>query len=341
MEKDLKEVKEYYQQHYFHGEIANRIKERVHQQIQPKRVNWGRRLFYLGGAAVAAFGLFVVLAFFSPAVAEVAAKVPFLNMLFKSEPISDVILSNLAEKGYKVDGIGVQYKPKKVLSVRLQGTEEEVNKDKAEVKKIVKNLLMSRGFDAYGVKVEVSQFTPPVLSEEEKKVEELNNQVFAVVSDVLKSYGNEESVGLVDKTIEINLPNTETRKEEIKQKIQSQLAEKGLGTYTVNAVVYNVKKREREMRWSPIITTIADGMFSSKKYKVIGVGYTNRSAEFMQITISTSVSSKDADYEEVTDRIEDTLREFLTSKETKEIIKDDAYKVFIRSKDKKERVITR
>ncbi|MGG1677824.1 DUF4030 domain-containing protein [Neobacillus sp. NRS-1170] len=341
MEKDLKEVKDYYQQNYFHDEIANRIKDRVQQQIQPKRINWWRRLFYFSGAAVAAFGVFVVLAFFSPAVAEVAAKVPFLNMIFKSQPISDVILTTLTEKGYKVDGIGVRYEPKKVMSVRLQGTEEEVNKDKPEVKKIVKDLLLSRGFDAYGVRVEASQFTPPVLSEEEQKIEELNKQVFDVVSNVLKSYGNEEPIGLANKTIEINLPNTETKKDEIKQKIQSQLAEKGLGTFTVNAVVYNVKKREREMRWSDIITTIADGMFSSKKYKVIGVGYTNRSAEFMQITISTSVSSKDADYEEVTDRIEDTIREFLTSKETKEIIKDDAYKVFIRSKDKKERVITR
>jgi len=58
------------------------------------------------------------------------------------------------------------------------------------------------------------------------------------------------------------------------------------------------------------------------------------------ISIRTSVSSKDADYEKVVKDIENTIQEFLTLKETKSIIKDGAHKVTIISKDKKETVIT-
>jgi hypothetical protein len=149
----------------------------------------------------------------------------------------------------------------------------------------------------------------------------------------------EHSTG-AKKTIEFSLPNTESKIVEIKQQVQSQLDAKNLGTFTLKVDVYNAKKREREGRWSPIISTITEGTFGVKKYKVTEVGYTNRYAEYMMITIRTSVSSSDSDYDEVVGDIKDTIQEFLTSKKTKEIIKDDAYKVIITSKDKKETVIS-
>lgn len=342
MEKDLKEVNEYYQQNYFHEEISNRIKEKVHQKIHPKRVSLGKKLLYFSSAAIAALGLFIGLAFMSPAVANVAAKVPFLNMIFQSKPIEDVIQETLSEKGYKFEGFGTRYEPKKVFWVALQGSEEYVEKVRPEVEEIVKGLLLERDFDAFEVKVERSRDHRVVLSEEEQKNMEKEMEVSNVVFEVLKSYGHETPIGynFVKKTIEISLPNTETKKEEIKEKIQSELEARNFGTYTITVQVYNAKKREREMRWSPVFDTIADGVYGNKKYNVIGVGYSNKSSEYMIITIHTSVSSKDSDYEEVMTDLEDTIHDFLTSKEIKEIIKDDAYKVFIISKDKKERVVT-
>lgn len=345
MKNDLKDVKEYYNDMHFNNEIANRIKEGVHKQIHhKKRSSIGKKIIYVSSAAVAAFGLFIGLAFFSPAVANVAAQVPFLKMLFESKPISDVISEALTEKGYKFDGIGAQYTHKKVFSVGLLGSKEYVDKVGPEVKKIVKDILLARGFDAYDVKVYSSEGRIVELTPEEKKADEEFSKITEIVIGVLKSYGYKDipPIGMDadHKTLDFSLPNTESKIDEIKQQVDSQLKANNYGTITVKIDVYNVKKRERENRWSPIISTIAEGTFGAKKYKVNGVGYTNRYAEYMEITISTSVSSSDSDYEEVVSDIKDTIQEFLTSKKTKEIIKDDAYKVVITSKDKKDTVIT-
>jgi hypothetical protein len=265
-------------------------------------------------------------------------------MLFESKPITDVIHETLTEKGYKFNGVGFQYTPKKVFSVTLLGSKEYVDKVRPEVKKIVKDLLLARDFDAYEIKVYSSEGKIVEPTPEEIKANEEFEKIVGIVNEVLITYGysNGISIGLQEskKTIEFKLPNTESRIDKIKQQVQSQLNAKNFGTFTLKVDVYNAKKREREQRWSPIISTIAEGTFGAKKYKVTGVGYTNRHAEYMLITISTSVSSSDPDYEDVVGDIKDTIQEFLTSKKTKEIIKNDAYKVSITSKDKKETVIT-
>lgn len=343
MKSDLKEVKEYYNEMHFNDEIASRIKAGVHQQIHHKnRKSLRKKILYVSGAAVAAFSLFIGLAIFSPAVANVAAKVPFLNMIFESKPINEVIIDTLNKKGYKVDEVGARYTSKKVFSVGLQGSAEYVDKVEPEVKKMVKDLLLARDFDAYDVKVYSSEGKIYNPTPEEKKADEEFAKVADIVGKALKSYGYEDiPIGFefANKTVDFSLPNTETKIGEIKKQVQRQLDAKNFGTITVKVDVYNVKKREREQRWGPIIHTIAEGTFGSKKYKVTGVGYTNKSAEYMTVTIRTSVSSSDSDYEKVVGDIKETIQEFLTSKKTKEVIKDDAYKFIITSKDKKETVI--
>jgi hypothetical protein len=345
LKNDLKEVKEYYNEMYFNEEIANQIKEGVHQQIHRKRrSSIGKKFVYVCSAFVAAFALFIGLAFLSPAVAKVAAKVPFLNMIFESKPISEVIAETLTEKGYPFDGVGTQYTPKKVFSVGLRGSKEYIDRVRPDVKKLVKDLLLARDFDAYEVKVYSSEGKVTEPTPEEMKADKKFEKVVGIVNGVLKKYGYTEGIPIgfqaVNQTVDFSLPNTESEIDEIKQQVQSQLNAKNLGSFTLKVNVYNAKKKERERRWSPIISTIAEGTFGAKKYKVTELGYTNKSAEYMMIMLKTSVSSSDSDYQEVVDDIKDTIQEFLTSKKTREIIKDDAYKVIITSKDKKETVIT-
>ncbi|MEH7121571.1 DUF4030 domain-containing protein [Neobacillus vireti] len=344
MEKNLKAAKEYYQQHYYHEDISNRIKQGVIQSIhRKKRVSMGKRIFYFSSAVIAAFALFIGLAFYSPAVASVAAKVPFLKMIFEFKPVADIVSEALTKKGYKHEGMGVQYSPTKIFTVTIKGSEAYVDKVRPDVTRIVKEILLAREMDAYKIKVERAiERHDQQPTAKEKALMEKQEQIFGIVRNVLISYGYEhESIGMnAANTIELNLPKTETRIDEIKQQIQIKLTEQKLGFHTINVRKYDPEKREREGRWSPIISTIADGIFGSKKFKVTGVGYTNRSAEYMMISIRTSVSSKDSDYKRVVTNIENTILEFLTSKETKAIIKDDAYKITIISKDKKETVIT-
>jgi hypothetical protein len=343
LDKELKQVKEHYNQHYYNENISNRIKEGVHQRMNDKKMSWVRKITYSSCAAVAAAALFIGAAFYSPAVASVAAKIPYLSMIFESKPLPQEISELLTEKGYNFDGVGTQYQPEKTITVNIVGTDEYVDEVTPEVKGIVENVLKSRNFDAY--KIEINKalveehvgFTP-----EEKKEREEYQQVYGIVEEVLKGYGHELFAfgsNPKEKTYEFELPNTETRVEEIKQKAQTALETHQLTDYKLKVQIYDVNKREREGRWKPIISTIADGIFGSKEFKVKGVGYTNKFADHMMIQITTSASSTDKDYLEVIDRIENTILEFLESEKTKSIILDDDYKVIIISKDKKEYVI--
>jgi hypothetical protein len=342
LEKDLNQTKEHYHQHYYNDTISNSIKEQVHERLKHKKMSMLRKLTYSGCAAVAAAALFVGAAFYSPSVASVAAKIPYLSMIFESKPIPQEISRILTEKGYEYDGIGLSYSPKKVVTVNIIGTDEYVEGVTPEVKSIIEDVLKSRNFDAYEIEINRAVNVPVGLAPQEKKEQEEYHQAVAIVEEVLKGYGHKLfgfGSNPKEKMYEFELPNTETRVDEIKQKAQTALDSQNLNKYTLKVRVFDVKKREREGRWMPIVNTIADGTFGSKEYKVKGVGYSNKSPDYLMIRITTSASSTDGDYQEVVNRIENTILEFLESEKTKKVILDDAYQIVITSKDKKDYVI--
>jgi hypothetical protein len=341
MEKDLDRVKEHYNENYFNDEIANRINYKVHQRINnDKRGSIGKRIAYVSCAALAAFSLFVGSAFVSPTMQNVAAKIPYLNVIFESKPINDEIWDTLNDKGYKIDGFGMSYTPKKIATVSLVGSETDVNEAKPEVIEIVRDILNSRNYDAYKIEVQPARKVVEPTPEERKAMEE-QDKASSVVVEVLKNHGYQNfSFGsdVVKKTVNLDLPNTETKVAEIKQQIQNGLDVKKLGTFSIEVKRYDAKKKEREGRWMPIIDTIAEGIFGNNEYQVDGVGYTNRYSH-MTITIRTSVKSTDGEADKVVKNIEMTIQDFLMSEKTKKAIKDDPYKVIILTKDKKKHEI--
>lgn len=343
LEKDFNKLKEYYNQTYFNQEISERIKNRVHQRIKSKKMSLGKKIAYFSSAAIAAVGLFIGLSFFSPSIANVAAKIPYLNMIFESKPINEEVWDELTERGYPISGFGMSYRPKKIATVSLDGNEEYVNDVEPEVKKIVKGLLLAKNYDAYDIHVEKARYEKVEMTAKEKKEMEEYDQIAETIIEVLKKYGYENAGGfgadIANKSVDINLPNTEAKVEEIKKDIQAGLTAKGLGTYSFKVHLYDAKKREREGRWMPIINTIAEGIFGSKEFKVKGVGYSNKSATHMTITIKTTVPFSDPDSQKVIKKIESTILEFLNSEKTKKIIENDPYKIIIYTKDKKEHVI--
>lgn len=339
MEKDLNKVKEHYKKYYFNEEISNRIHDRVHHGLHRKKMSFARKLAYSGSAAVAAVAMFIGLAYFSPTVANVAAKIPYLSMIFESKPVIEEMREVLTEKGYDEVGISMSYHPEKLVTVNIIGTEEYVQSVTPEVKSIVEEILNSKNFNAYMVEVKREIEPAHELSEEEKKEWEKFDKMHAIAQGVLKDYGLElQSFGIdhIKMTYEFELPNTETRIDEINRSVQKAMDAEKLTEYKLKVRVYDVMKADREERWMPIINTIAEGIFGNEEYKVEGVGYTNKYDDYIYIKITSTASTTDPDFEEVRDKIESTILEFLESEKTKKMIEDDAYKIVIISKDKKE-----
>src|SRR4051812_38395311 len=83
----------------------DKLEQRIGYAIKSgKKVKrrFSKRLFNISGAAVLLSGLLVGSAFVSPVMANIVSKIPYLGLIFQSEPITSLILDELEEKGYKI-----------------------------------------------------------------------------------------------------------------------------------------------------------------------------------------------------------------------------------------------
>src|SRR6478609_3331698 len=113
-----------------------------------------RNVVYCGIALIILSGAFVSSAFVSPAMAQVAAKIPYLGELFKQEPVSDVLYKELEKKGYKIDSLGqTYYGGKKQIEISVTGSEKYFKSVKGDINKIAKDMLEARHYDTYKVKI--------------------------------------------------------------------------------------------------------------------------------------------------------------------------------------------
>ncbi len=151
-------------------------------QLKPEKKNdkkrWSprKKIIFFSSVAVMLFGLFVSSAFVSPVMAKVISNIPYLGSIFQSESIGSLIFDELEEKGYKINGTGIEYKPKKELEVRIEGSDEYFNGVKDDIEKTVKGILKSKGYDAYSVKVSKEPALNDYDLNEEEMKEKLDNE---------------------------------------------------------------------------------------------------------------------------------------------------------------------
>ncbi|MGF2614424.1 DUF4030 domain-containing protein [Rossellomorea vietnamensis] len=310
----------------------------IHSAIRrgkKKRRSFARKSAYSAGTAAALFCLFIGSGFVSPAMAEVASKIPFLNQIFESEP-AFLTISEELRKEYKVDATGMSYHPKKEFTVAVTGSEDYYKSVKGEIEERVEDLLAAHGYDA--LTIDVYHQKPFVPTPEQEQDEKMTRNLLNVIHDGLEesdfnilsvggSYTNER------KTLELQIPETETRTEELKSIVDNLIQEAGLEPVQLTLTKSDMDKQEQEGRWQPVITTISDGLMGRKDYKVKGVGYSNH-PEPMTIFITLQLPASDSDAKELAERTEKTVNEFIQSEEAKEAVGDDPYTIVIYSKNR-------
>ncbi|WP_221568421.1 DUF4179 domain-containing protein [Alkalihalobacillus sp. TS-13] len=143
-----------------------------HELGKIKKSWYTRKITYICAAVVLFFGLFIGSAFVSPVMAKMVSKLPYLGQLFESEPITSEIVEELEEMDYPIMGVGVSYQGKKEIWIRIEGSQDYVDGIKEDVEKSVHDILGSRNYDAYTIKV--SRYEPienkemPEVSERDK-----------------------------------------------------------------------------------------------------------------------------------------------------------------------------
>ncbi len=293
--------------------------------------------YFLASAAVL-FGLFVGSAFVHPVMAEMASKLPYLGQFFEQDSITEVIWTEIGED-YKIEGVGTSYFPESVVHVTLGGNDGYYAEVKADVKSVVEEILVKRGFDAYSVEVDRPREPGPemVLSEEEKRRNEETMWVMNDINDAFKARNIESPLSSIrdNEKIMAEVPKatSDEKIKEIKAIINGVLDEKGYDGYTIHVKKIDMVKMDQDMRWAGIISLLAEEVMGKEDFKVTSLGYTVHPQP--EVLITTSVKSSDSEAEEFAEELSHVINKYLESEEMKSKVKDDDYIITIRSKDKK------
>lgn len=295
-----------------------------------------RNVVYCGIALVILSGAFISSAFVSPAMAQVAAKIPYLGQIFKRESVGTEIINTLREKGYKIDLLGqTYYGGRKQIEVHVDGSEKYFKDVKEDIYKITKDILTARKYDTYKVEVtryDVSQdkYKPDPRQEKYDKINqeiavELKNHNYHVLDAGIAGFDSDARVAL-------EVLDTEKHIEEIKQVIKNVLVENNEEKTPIKVYKINLKKQEQNGRWGNIISDVGEDLLGKEKYHVKMVGYSVHPEP--QVVIYTSLSNSEEN-KQFANKLEGIIDEFLQTDDMKAKIKGDPYKIIIYAKGKK------
>ncbi|MFE7083792.1 DUF4030 domain-containing protein [Priestia megaterium] len=320
----------------------NQVIQSAIQNSKEKKPIFNKRLLYFGSVAVLLFGLFISSAFISPAMAKVASKIPYFGQIF--EPKSDIVSDigkELRKRGYRISGVGVSY-PQKEIQVEIDGSKSYINNVREEIEKIIEEILKSKSYNAYTFKVgKYNDYKGRGDAEEEKdkarkEFEEEYTKVHRVIHQELTKRGyNLLSYGMSyrPKTLEVEIPKTETRIKELKQVINDTLATNGVKPIPITIKKTDMIKREQEDRWSDILDVVSQDLLGKKEYKVRTVGFSVYPEPEIQAFIT--LSSSEEHNKEFAEQLEKVIDNFLQSDQMKTRVKGESYHIKIFSKDNK------
>lgn len=294
-----------------------------------------KKVLYTCSAVVFLFSLLIGSAFVSPAMAKIVSKIPYLGQIFESEDdIVKVISEELRAKGYNTSGAGVSF-PEKEIYIGIKGSEKYFDTVKGDVETIVKDILHSRNYDAYTLKVSRYKERKVEIEIDEKEMKEFYIISTAITKELKKQNYNVLSFGMEHnpKIIKLEIPNTETRIDEMKQVINDVLQTNKIDPIPLKIKKIDMKKREQDKRWREILDIVEDDILGKKEYKVRMVGYSIHPEPRIQAFIT--LPSSDENAKAFAQQLEKVIADFLKSEEMKSKVKNDPYHITIYSKDDK------
>lgn len=312
-------------------DFAKNIKEESETKERPVLKKRGKRKIQFAAAAVIGLGVLTGSAFLNPAVAEMASKIPYLGQVFKTKSLDVLLWEALEKEGYERFSLGMRPGETVLFEVRVEGSEKDADRERENITRIVDNVLKSKGYDSY--KIHVSSFMPEYthLTEEEEKMGKLGEEV----EKALKNRGFEILfVNPFNDVIEITIPLTETRGEEIKIATLEIVKANGSDKDVLITSV-DVEKNKREDTWTNYLRSIHEGLALKKEYKVSGYGYQYKKNK-MNIFIKTSMKASDEEAKETVERIREEITTFIESEKEKSVVKNDDYEIIVQDRTGKD-----
>lgn len=284
--------------------------------------------------------LFIGSGFFSTAISNVLAKVPYLNMFFETKTVETIITDELKKEGFKIEETTQAPYPEKVFNIDVKGSQSYVDDVKGDIQKIAEKILFNHNYDAYSIKVKkYKPFHRENLDEENKKLEAESDILMNDINRALKEAKIDYlTLGVMHNkfkhVIDISIANTETRIDEMKKIIQKIIDSKNFGEFSIELNKVDMEKMKKELQWTDVISVIHEGLRARKEYHTKGLAYSFKT-DTIQIIVKTTVKSTDKQAEEIAVKIENTVNEFIQSNEIQEKVKGEPYTIIVRSSDQK------
>jgi hypothetical protein len=310
-------------------ELHQRVVAGVDQAIKNKKsakgTKWSlkKKSLTIAAAALVALALLVGSPFVSPAMANIAQKIPFLNAIYHKD-ISSRIAEALDAKHIPYDSIAIRYGQDKTIIVGIKdSTHSGLRREATDV---VNRVMKENGYDSFAIQTDDSM----VDNKPEKATPEENQRTKALseLAASLKDFPD-VTVGILGtKAFDVQMPDTEKRVDEIKQKIKEVAKRYHMEDYPIELRTFSMTKRQLDHQWQSLITTIGEGVLAKKEYHVKGFGYSIKE-DTMNFIITTTYDDVNEESERTAVKIEQLINSFLKSEDAQKRVGDKKYKIII------------
>jgi hypothetical protein len=305
MDKQLKDLKARFATIY-DKETSNRIKKDVFNRLEEKKTytfSVKKKATYLSSAVIIVISLFLGSGFVSPAVANILSQIPYFDQIYKSmnetedrkkdvQGFYDDLFTALVKKNTGVIDVAMMLEsldPEIVIWVESKQVKERHEK---EFRQTVEKYAMQHDINKYNLNVKVGELNRVTLSDEDKRVMEMNDEIIRIVEETLKKYGyDSKGISTGNQTITVTIDESketfETVKKDLVVTIQKAISKENELNYKVElGRVTEIEKTENS--WYPIFDSVIDE--TQKNFtEVTGFAYSFH-PQPLQIIIKTSLS---------------------------------------------------
>ncbi|WP_026692702.1 DUF4030 domain-containing protein [Peribacillus kribbensis] len=317
----------------------------VYLRRQPSSAGRKTLRYSMISAALLVMSLTAV-SLFSPAMGNVAAKIPYLSSFVKQKELQEEITKTVMEagskKGWSLYPSSISVADKR-MTLDIYGEAHEIEQAKKTAAQRVNEALAARKYGTYDIKVKLVAITPqnpPVESAEEKEYQEQSIEVEKEVTAYLKEnhyetpFPPQVRIDKFENYMYVSIAKTEHRDAELKAALKKMTSPYGEFYFDIRKS--DMKAREQEIRWgnAGIIDTIVQGLVENKEFKIKHFSYSFHPLP-LQMNLTITVSSKDPDAEKLAKRIKGEIKAFILEDVKAKSVRNDPYVVNIYSKDKK------
>jgi Protein of unknown function (DUF4030)/Domain of unknown function (DUF4179) len=316
---------------------------------KPRKTNSKRYLqkITLSGVALALLiGLILGTSYISPAMAKVAAKIPYISQFVKNEEykneIYDLIGKVSYENNYRLRVAEVDV-AKRSISYSIEGSSADVRKQKETIIKTLNSALVEKNFGTYNIQVKRyvergDKFDPRDLTVEEEKYIQQSQDLEKKVIEALEkhhyvtAFPVQVRINKKEHFMYVAVPKTEERIDELKSMLRS--ISKDYGEFKMKITRIDMKAREQELRWgrSNVVSNIGNALIANKELNVKTYSYSFHPYP-LQLTIKTKIKSTDPDATNIAKKIENEIKDYIQFDNDTKTVRNDPYILTVVSKD--------